>query len=223
MGKGKKRSYSGYTKKTAEHLLLDAGAFFKDFTYEEGGTSNDTFDSAVQAGKLIGATKGGGEFSAVAAIRQIEVDGVKGRAKGLETIDSWDVYLKATVLETTAESIKAALGAATVDTESDEKYDVITGNAAIDLEDYLDNVTWVGTLSGSNEPVIIQVYNGLNTEGLKLTVQDKGEATIPMTFYGHYTDDDLDSPPFKVLYPKKPHGGQAGEDGGEAVEGGAGV
>ena len=34
MGKGKKRSYSGYTKKTAEHLLLDAGAFFKNFTYE---------------------------------------------------------------------------------------------------------------------------------------------------------------------------------------------
>lgn len=78
-------------------------------------------------------------------------------------------------------------------------------------------------MSGSNEPVIIQVYNGLNTEGLKLTVQDKGEATIPMTFYGHYTDDDLDSPPFKVLYPKKPQGGQAGEDGGEAVEGGAGA
>lgn len=223
MGKGKKRSYSGYTKKTVENLLLDAGAFFRNFTYEEGGTANDTFDSAVKAGKLIGATKGGGEFSAVATIRQIEVDGVKGRAKGLEVIDSWDVYLKATVLETTAETIKVALGAAAVDTESDEDYDVITGNAAIDLEDYLDNVTWVGTLSGSSEPIIIQVFNGLNTDGLKLTVQDKNEATIPMTFYGHYTDDDLDSPPFRVLYPKKPQGGQAGEDGGEAVEGGAGA
>ena len=75
MGKGKKRSYSGFTKKTAEHLLLDAGAFFKNFTYEEGGTSNDTFDSAVKAGKLIGATKGGGEFSAVASIRAGERPG----------------------------------------------------------------------------------------------------------------------------------------------------
>ena len=131
------------------------------------------------------------------------MDGVKGRAKGLEVIDSWDVYLKATVLETTTESIQSALSAATVDAASDTKYDVITGNAAIELTDYVDNVTWVGTLSGSNEPVIIQVYNGLNTDGLKLTVQDKGEATIPMTFYGHYTFDDLDSPPFKILYPKK--------------------
>ena len=200
---GKKRSFSGYTKNTPEHLLLDAGAFFKDFIYEPGGTDNDTFDSAVAAGKLIGATQGGGEFSAVPSIRKIEVDGVKGRAKGLETIDSWDVYLKATVLETTAESIKAALSAATVDTESDSEYDIITGNSSIELEDYIDNVTWIGTLSGSNKPVIIQVFNALNTDGLKLTVKDKGEATIPVTFYGHYPPEDLDSPPFSIFYPKK--------------------
>lgn len=200
---GKKRSFSGFTKNTPDHLLLDAGAFFKDFIYEPGGTSNDTYDSAVTAGKLIGATQGGGEFSAVPSIRQIEVDGVKGRAKGLEVIDSWDVYLKATILETTAESVKVALSAATVDSTSDEDYDVITGNAAIGLDDYIDNVTWIGTLSGSEKPVIIQVYNGLNTDGLKLTVKDKGEATIPATFYGHYPPDDLDSPPFKIFYPKK--------------------
>ncbi len=90
-----------------------------------------------------------------------------------------------------------------MDSQSDDKYDVITGNSAIGLDDYVDNVTWVGTLSGSDEPVIIQVYNGLNTEGLKFNVQDKSEATIPLTFYGHYTFDDLDSPPFKILYPKK--------------------
>lgn len=85
---------------------MDAGAFFKNFKYEPGSTDNDTFDIAVAAGKLIGATKGGGEFSAVPAVRQIEVDGVKGRAAGLEVIDSWEVYIKATILETTTESIR---------------------------------------------------------------------------------------------------------------------
>lgn len=199
----KKRVPSGFTKETPKRLLLDAGAFFKNFTYEPGGTSNDTFDSAVAAKKLIGATKGGGEFSAVPTVRSIEVDGVKGKAKGLEVIDFWEVYLKATVLEVTPESIQTALSAAMTDAESDETYNVITGNAAINLEDYADNITWIGTLSGSDEPVIIQVFNGLSTEGLKLTMQDKGEATIPMTFYGHYTFDDLDSPPFKIFYPKR--------------------
>ena len=198
-----KKNYSGFTNKTTEHLLLDAGAFFKNFIYEPGGTANDTYEAAVAAGKLVGATQGGGEFSAVAAIRQIEVDGVKGRAKGLETIDSWDVYLKATVLETSSETIKLALGAAEVDTASDTEYDIISGKADISLDDYIDNITWVGKLSGSERPVIIQVYNALNTDGLKVTVKDKGEATLPMTFYGHYTQEDLNTPPFDVYYPKK--------------------
>jgi len=68
------KSYSGYTEKTAENLLLDAGAFFINFDIEE-----DDFDSAVADGKLLGATRGGGSFSAVPEIRAIEVDGVHGK------------------------------------------------------------------------------------------------------------------------------------------------
>lgn len=197
-----KRAFSGFTQKTPERLLMDAGAFFKNYVFEPGGTDNDTFDTAVAAGKLIGATKGGGEFSAVPAVRQIEVDGVKGRAAGLEVIDSWEVYIKATILETTTESIRAALCAAQVDTASDAAYDVIEGKPAIDLADYVDNVTWIGKLSGSDKPVIIQVFHALSTDGLKITVQDKAEATIPVTFYGHYKQDSLDAPPFRIFYPK---------------------
>ena len=200
---GKKKVFTGFTKETPERLLLDAGAFFKNFVYIPGGDRNDTYDSAVAAGKLLGATKGGGEFSAVPNIRQIEVDGTKGRTKGLEYIDYWDVYIKATIVEATTDAIKSALCAANVDAGSDTKYDVITGKSEIELSDYIDNVTWVGKLSGSNEPVIIIVDNALNTDGLKLTVQDKSEATIPMTFYGHYDTESLEEPPFHVFYPKK--------------------
>ena len=81
---------SGFNSKTAENLLLDAGAFFKNYDME-----TDSFDKAVTAGKLIGATRGGGQFNATPDIRQIEVDGVKGRAKGLEALDSWEVSLGA--------------------------------------------------------------------------------------------------------------------------------
>ena len=93
--------FSGFTKKTAQSLVLDAGAFFRNFDIE-----TDDFEKAVTAGKLIGATKDGGEFSAVPTVRQIEVDGVKGRAKGLEIIDSWDVYLKANVIEIKKETME---------------------------------------------------------------------------------------------------------------------
>lgn len=189
--------FSGYTEATPQSLLMDAGAFFKNFDVEK-----DDFDSAVVAGKLLGATKDGGEFSAVPTVRQIEVDGIKGKAKGLEVIDAWDVYLKANVLEIKRETLAAALCASETDEASNTKYDIITAKNGIELTDYIDNVTWVGTLSGSDEPVIIQVFNAINTDGLKLTTKDKDQAVIAMTFYGHYTQKDLNTPPFKILYPK---------------------
>lgn len=191
------KKYSGFTTETAKSLLLNAGAYFKNFD-----VSTDDFDSAVVAGKLIGATKGGGEFSAVPEIRQIEVDGVAGRAKGLETIDSWDIYLKANVLEVKEATIQSGLAASSVDTSTNTDYDIITASNNLEVSDYIDNITWVGTLSGSNKPVIIQIFNALNTEGLKFSTTDKAEATISLTFYAHYTQDDLDTPPFKIYYPK---------------------
>ena len=191
------KKYSGFTTETAKSLLLNAGAYFKNY---DVGT--DDFDSAVTAGKLIGATKGGGEFSAVPEIRQIEVDGVAGRAKGLETIDSWDIYLKANVLEVKEATIQSGLAASSVDTSTNTDYDIITASNNLEVSDYIDNITWVGTLSGSNKPVIIQIFNALNTEGLKFSTTDKAEATISLTFYAHYTQDDLDTPPFKIYYPK---------------------
>lgn len=191
------KKYSGFTTETAKSLLLNAGAYFKNY---DVGT--DDFDSAVAAGKLIGATKGGGEFSAVPEIRQIEVDGVAGRAKGLETIDSWDIYLKANVLEVKEATIQSGLAASSVDASTNTDYDIITASNNLEVSDYIDNITWVGTLSGSDKPVIIQIFNALNTEGLKFSTTDKAEATISLTFYAHYTQDDLDTPPFKIYYPK---------------------
>lgn len=186
--------YSGFTEETAQSLLLDAGAFFKNYDVE-----TDTFETAVTAGKLLGATKDGGEFSAKPEIRQIAVDGVKGKAKGLEVLDSWEVYLKANVLEIKKETIQAALCASeSVETED---YLEITAKNSIELTDYIDNITWVGTLSGSDKPVIIQVYNALNTDGLSLSTKDKDNSVVAMTFYGHYTQNDLNTPPFKIFYP----------------------
>ena len=192
------KTYSGFTEKTANKLLLDAGAFFKNFD-----VATDTFASAVTAGKLIGATKDGGEFSAVPTIRQVEVDGVKGRAKGLEIVDGWEVYVKANVLEVSKEALILGLCAAKEEavTLLTNDYAHINGKADIELTDYIDNITWVGTLSGSDNPVIIQVKNALNTDGLKLTTKDKDQSVVAMTFYGHYTYSDLETPPFDVYYP----------------------
>lgn len=189
--------YSGYTSATPKKLLLDAGAFFKNFN-----VGSDTFASAIAAGKLLGATQGGGTFSAVPTIRKIEIDGVKGSAKGLEVIDEWVVTLSANIKELKKEALQAALAAGTIDTTTSLDYDIIAANNYIALTDYIDNITWVGKLSGTNDPLIIQVYNALNTGGLTLATADKAEAVVAVTFNGHYDDANLDTPPFKIYYPK---------------------
>lgn len=191
------KTYSGFTEKTAESLQLDAGAFFVNYKVGE-----DTYKTAVAAGKLLGATRDGGEFSAKPTVRQISVDGVKGRAKGLEALDSWEVYLSATVLELTEQALRNGLTATDLAESDLETHSVITARNNIELSDYYENVTWVGTISGSDEPIIIQVYNALNTDGISLTVKDASEGTVKMTFYGHYSQADLNTPPFKIYYPK---------------------
>lgn len=188
--------FSGFTANTPKHLQLDAGAFLKNYD-----VSQDTWETA-KATKLIGATAGGGSFSAVPTIRRIEVDGVKGAAKGMEALDEWVVTLTANVKEITAESIKLALAAAqSSEASAPSGYTKIMGKSEIALDDYMDNLTWVGRLSGSNNPVIIVVKNALCTNGLTISFADKSEGLIPVTVTGHYDLESLDTPPFEIYYP----------------------
>lgn len=189
---------SGLTKKTKDNLMTGAGAYFKNF---EVGT--DTYESAKSAGKIIGATQGGGNFKATATIRQIEVDGAVGKVKGLEVIDEWETSMVMNLLETTPETLQLALGAVEVDSSSDEKYHVIKGKNSIDDDDYIENITYIGTISGSDEPVIIQIFNALSIDGLDLKTENKKEAVLPVTVYGHYSEDDLETPPYVIYYPKR--------------------
>jgi len=195
------KSYSGYTQSTAENLLLDAGAFFINFDVEE-----DDFESAVEEGKLLGATRGGGSFAAVPEIRSIEVDGVHGKAKGLQVIDEWEITLTANVLEVTKENLAMAILASKVDETTSDRFDILTAKNYIELTDYYDNITYVGKISGTDEPLIIQIYNAINRTGLTLETEDKSEAVTEMEFEGHYSEKDLDSPPFAIFYPKRSSG-----------------
>ena len=189
--------FSGFTANTPKHLQMDAGAFLKNYD-----VAKDTWDTA-KATKLLGATAGGGSFSAVPTLRRIEVDGVKGAAKGMESLDEWVITLTANVKEVTAETIKMALAAAQSGAaESPANYTKITAKNEVALEDYMDNLTWVGRLSGSNDPVIIVVKNALCTNGLTISFADKSEGLIPITVTGHYALDDLETPPFEIYYPK---------------------
>lgn len=194
------KTFTGFNDKTAENIQMDAGAFFINFDVEK-----DTYSSAKADGRCLEATQGGGEFVAKPTISQITVDGVKGRAKGLVSIDKWDVSMKATLLETTVDTIKRGLGFATADTSSKDGYTKIVGNGYISESDYVENITWVGCKLGSNEPIIIQVFNALNESGIDYKVSDGKQGTVDLELYG-YNDGadylkDVVPPPFAIWVP----------------------
>ena len=189
--------FSGFTANTPKHLQMDAGAFLRNYD-----VTKDTWETA-KGTKLIGATSGGGSFSAVPTFRKVDIDGVKGDVKGMKHIDEWVVTMTANVKEITAESLKLSLAAAdSASAAAPTGYTKITARNEIKDADYLDNLTWVGRLSGSDKPVLIVVKNALATNGLTISFADKTEGVIPVTITGHYAADDLETPPFDIYYPE---------------------
>lgn len=178
---------TGFNEKTKDHLLLDAGTVYKNFGFSDQ--------------ERIGATSGGNEFQAKAKIRQIQVDGVKGEAKGLEVIDSITTTLKCSFLETTEEILVAAL-IADIDTTSDSNYDIIQGKTVIADSDYIKNLAWVGRLSGSRKPVIIVIENALCLDGLQLKTQDSKDNVLDVTFTAHADPSNPQALPYTIYYPK---------------------
>lgn len=195
-----KKSYSGFNEETTQNLLLDAGAIFVNFDIEE-----DTYDTAIEGGKLLGATSGGNTFAAVPEFRDVAVDGVKGRAKGLSFITAWEVTMTTNMLEFKEETYRRALAAAQVEDREigDGNYKSIKAKNYISDEDYIDNITFVGTISGSSNPVYIQVYNALNLGGLTVNNADDTDIVAELVFTGHYDANNLDNPPFAIFYPER--------------------
>lgn len=195
------KPFSGYTENTPDRMLLDAGAFFKNFT-----VGTDTYASAKTEGKCLGVTIKGGEFSAKPSFRRIEFDGVKTRTKGDTLVDGWEVYLKATLAEITDDNLKYSLGIADVTANDVAGYNKITGRETVLDSDYINNITWIGCLLGESDPLIIQIYNGLNENGLTLAVADKDNSKIEAQFYANldpsvYNSDAEIKPPFAIYRP----------------------
>lgn len=190
---------SALTEKTVEHFVLGAGVFAKNFI-----PGTDTYESAKTAGKLLGATTGGGEFKAAKVGHYSQVDGAPENTKGLYILDYWTTTMQATVKELTADTIAAAMTAAKKTTEeSVTGYDVIVPKSAIELDDYTENVTYIGRLVGSEKPIIIQIFNAFNTNDLSIQPKDNDEASVQVIFAGHYDPSDLETPPYKIYWPKE--------------------
>ncbi|MGE7689678.1 hypothetical protein ACQKMI_10720 [Lysinibacillus sp. NPDC097214] len=187
------RNYSG---DIVNRIMLDAGAIYINTKFVDGKFT----------GTALGATQGGNEFSLDTEIRSIGVDGVKGLAKGLNVKETETPKLKVNLLEITARNLALAIAGSNLDTTSDQAYDILTGKSSISLDDYLDNIAFVGRLGveEGNKPVIIVVENVLQLDPIAIKTTDKGEVVLALNFTGHYADENIlnGTPPYKIYYPK---------------------
>lgn len=189
-------------EETFENLQLNAGIFIKDFDYSSitsASALKTAIAAAITAGTgLLGATRGGGSFTVTREIRTPEVDGKRYGYKGDSFVDSCDAQLSTTLIEITPDNLVTALPGASKTTSGAKT--TITLNTAIDTDDYLTNICWIGDLADGRY-VLICLKNALNQADLSLTFTDKGEGTLPVEFHAKQASvNDYDTAPFEIVY-----------------------
>lgn len=190
---------NGFTKDTAKNLQLDAGIIVT------GLASPEDFAGELTGATLLGATSGGGSFVVETEVRNLfeDLDGARGNYKEGNVIDSYNIALTTTVAEMTAKNIKLALGAADTTTKqgAGNDVDITKARMTIKAEDYIDNVCWLGSLNGSDKPMIIELKNVMNTNGLNFTFEDKGKGKIELELKAHFDLTKPEEVPFAIYTP----------------------
>ena len=189
---------SAFTKNTAKNMQLDAGLLVR------GLTDILNFNGTIADEKKLGATSGGASFSATPEMRNIfeGIDGAKGNYKDGNVIDNWEITLTATVKEMTAKNLQLAMATADIKSDND-KFDVLTPRMEVKSTDYIDNICWLGTMNGSSEPMIIELKNVLNTNGISFTAEDKGSGSVELELKAHFDLSKPDEVPFNIYFPKQ--------------------
>ncbi|MGU8596693.1 hypothetical protein ACV3QX_03985 [Clostridium perfringens] len=184
----KKLQTTGYTENTPNSYWVDAGAVYKNLKWD---------NSAKEwQGTLLGATSDGNKVSIEQEYRKIDVDGVFVDAVGQKVLKGSKASMEINVKEITAENIRLSINGSVRKLESDseegpQNYTIIEGKGKLENEDYLENIALVGTMSGSDQPIIVVLDNALCTSGLDTETKDDDEAVLKMKFEAHASAEQV--------------------------------
>lgn len=177
---------TGYTKSTPLHYVVDAGAIYKNLKYD---SLTDEW-----TGDLLGATSDGNKVTIEQEYRTIEVDGVFVDAVGQKVLQTSIAKLETNVKELTAENIRLAINGTvreSTEGEAPQGYTVVEGKGKLENTDYIPNLGLVGTITGSEEPIIVILDNALCVSGLEGETNDDDEMVITMEFQAHANPDQV--------------------------------
>lgn len=182
---------NGITKETADRFLVDAGAVYINL---------DEPDE-----RLLGATSGGNSFTLNQEFRQPEIDGSPGPLKGTRRIISVEPVMEINLIELSKENLMMALAGAdsvAMPDESAATHDSIRRNRNITAADYVKNIALIGTVSGSDEPAIFIIYNGMHDDNVELGTEDQSEGILTLSIKGHFDPENMAQEPWEIRWPR---------------------
>lgn len=168
------RKFTKISADAFKSMQINAGLVLNKFDTEG---KNDPQDADI-----ICTTSGGVTAECKPNITDLgdDVDNCPKNTAEMMEIESWDCTLAFTALNTTADVIKLALGAADVSGKAIKPR--MTLNSTADTGDFK-TIWWVGDLIGGGF-VAVKLLNALSTGGLSLKTTDKGKGNLSVTLTG---------------------------------------
>ena len=152
---------------------------------------------------VLGATNGGNKLSIIPEITPIEVDGAVVEIKGLNQKTGEKGEMTVNLAQHTIESLKRAIVGKIADSLI-KGYEQIETKSLIELSDYLDNVSYVGTMTDGTELIVI-MENAICSSGLELEGKNKETSVVATTFKStaDFKSGVFDKLPIYIFYPEK--------------------
>ena len=154
--------------------------------------------------KWFGATQGGVNIQENRTYWTPDIDGLRLPFKGQNQVDTAEPKMTGTLVELTAENVKAVSGAADKTTDNSKpNITTVQPRASIKAGDYYDTVMFVGN-QGSDGLFVCIMQNALCTSGINSQTGDKAVGTLPFEFTAHSASATFtDTLPIKYLFFKK--------------------
>ena len=184
----------GITKETIKKMILGAGVIYKNLKYASGDWT----------GTVLGATSGGIKFNWEAKWIDIEIDGATVLVKGVSKQKVGEAAsIEGKMTEVTKDILKTALHLKEVEDSEVTGYTKYTSKENItEDEDYLENIAYVGTLSGGKNIIII-LPNALCTEAFEIETKNAEQTTYSVKFEctADLENDTLNKLDIEMYYP----------------------
>lgn len=185
----------GITSETIKNMILGAGVIYKNLTYTATGTPG-------WSGMVLGATSGGIKFNYESQWLDVEVDGATVLVKGVSkqkvgesaTLEGQMTELTEDVLVNALHLVKG--------TSEDTDYVKYVTKENITEDDYLENISYVGTLSNGTNVIII-MPNAICTEAFEIETKNATQTTFAVKFEctADLEKDQLNKLDLQIYYP----------------------